>query len=433
MSSGVNAQRCCDEYEDFRRHILTNRRTRRSFLMSTVGAIAAGAVAPNLLLNSALADSLAGVTVSGADPILVVIQLAGGNDGLNMMVPYGTNLYYGDRPNISVPADKVLHLDGMVGFNPNLSGLKPLYDAGKVAVVQGVGYPNPDLSHFRSTQIWESADPAGLSKTGWLGRWLDDTVGSASNPFTAVALGATVPMTLLSTRVPVTSIESVDRFRFLVSQNNSNQILQAFQQMYGPSKESLPPYIGVVRQAGVDAEQGVQDLHGITINYKSSVQYPNTVFARDLQLIAQMISSNLGTRIFHVTLGGFDDHVAEVYTHANLMTQLGAGLSAFYQDLQSMGKASQVTMVTFSEFGRRVRENAGRGTDHGTAAPMLVVGGNVKGGLYGTDPILSDLDSDGNLKYGIDFRAVYGTLIDGWLGGSSQTVLSGSFDRLSFI
>jgi uncharacterized protein (DUF1501 family) len=332
-----------------------------------------------------------------------------------------------------VPANKVLHLDGMVGFNPNLAGLKPLYDSGKVAVVQGVGYPNPDLSHFRSTQIWESGDPTGLSKTGWLGRWLDANIGTVDNPFTAVALGATVPMTLLSTHVPVTSIESVDRFRFLVSQSNSNQILAAFEQMYGGSSAGLPPYIGLVRQAGVNAEQGVQDLHGVAINYKSSVQYPNTAFARDLQLVAQMISSNLGTRIFHVTLGGFDDHVAEVLTHANLMTQLGNGISAFYQDLQSMGKTDQVTMVTFSEFGRRVRENAGRGTDHGTAAPMLVVGGKVKGGLYGTDPILSDLDTDGNLKYGIDFRSVYGTLVDGWLGGSSQSVLGGSFDRLSFI
>lgn len=401
--------------------------------MTTVGAIAAGAVGPNLLVKSALANSLAASTSSSTDRVLVVIQLAGGNDGLNTIVPYGSNLYYGDRPNIGVEADKVLHLDGMVGFNPNLTAVKGLYDQGKVAVVQGVGYPNPDLSHFRSTQIWESGDPTGLSKTGWLGRWLDATITSTSSPFTAVALGPTVPMTLLSTRVPVTSIESVNRFKFLVSQDNSNLILKAYEKMYGPSKETLPPYIGLVRQAGVNAEQGVQDLHGISINYKSSVQYPNTPFARDLQLVAQMISSNLGTRIFHVTLGGFDDHVAEVLTHANLMKQLGDGVAAFYQDLQALGKADQITMMTFSEFGRRVKENAGRGTDHGTAAPVFVIGGNVKGGLYGTDPILSDLDSDGNLKYGIDFRSVYGTLVDGWLGGSSAKVLGGSFDRLPFL
>jgi uncharacterized protein (DUF1501 family) len=258
-------------------------------------------------------------------------------------------------------------------------------------------------------------------------------VSSTTNPFTAVAIGATVPITLLSSRVPVTSIESVERFRFLVSQTNSSQILKAYQQMYGSSPDKLPPYVGLVRQAGLNAEQGVQDLQGIAINYKPAVQYPNTAFARNLQLVAQMIASNLGTRIFHVTLGGFDDHAAEVYTHAALMKQLGDGVAALYQDLQAMGKADQVTMMTFSEFGRRVRENAGRGTDHGTAAPMFIVGGKVKGGLYGADPILSSLDSDGNLQFTIDFRSVFGTLIDGWMGGGSAGVLGGSFDRLPFL
>jgi uncharacterized protein (DUF1501 family) len=174
----------------------------------------------------------------------------------------------------------------------------------------------------------------------------------------------------------------------------------------------------------------VADLQGIATNYKPAVQYPNNPLARELQMVAQIISANLGTRIFHVQVGGFDDHAAEVFTHANLMKYLGEGLSAFYQDLQAQNKAEQVLSMTYSEFGRRVRENAGRGTDHGTAAPVLLMGGKVKGGLYGDDPILSNLDDNGDLKYGVDFRSVYSTVLEGWLGANARSILNGSYERL---
>jgi len=203
--------------------------------------------------------------------------------------------------------------------------------------------------------------------------------------------------------------------------------------MYTATGKPTLDYLGMVRSAGADAQQGVQDLATITTNYKSTVQYPPSVLARELQTVAQMISANLGTRIFHVTVSGFDDHVAEVYTHANLLKALGDSLTAFYADLTAQGKADQVVSMTFSEFGRRVRENAGRGTDHGTAAPMFIVGGKVKGGLYGDDPILSNLDDNGDLKYGVDFRSVYGTVLDGWMGGNSKDILGGSYERLPFL
>jgi uncharacterized protein (DUF1501 family) len=430
-SDTAPAQRCCDEYDNYRRAQWSFQQNRRDFLKTTVGALAAAPLFPRMLLNSALAQRA--TTAPSTDPILVVIQLAGGNDGLNAIVPYGSNLYYGDRPNIAVPAKSVLPIDKTVGFNPNLKGLTTLYDAGKVAIVQGVGYDNPSLSHFQGTTIWETADTTGTSTTGWLGRYLDAELAGSANPLTAIALGPLLPQTLISAHVPVTTIENVASFRFQVTREQPNSILDAYSRMYAGTSKNVPDYLGVVRSAGADAQQGVQDLASIATNYKSTVQYPQNPLARELQLVSQMISANLGTRIFHVTLGGFDDHVAEVYTHANLMKYLGDSLAAFYADMTAQGKADQVVSMTFSEFGRRVRENAGRGTDHGTAAPVFIVGGKVKGGLYGDDPILSNLDSNGDLKYGVDFRSVYGTVLDGWLGANSKDILGGTYERLPFL
>jgi uncharacterized protein (DUF1501 family) len=425
------AQRCCDEYDEYRRSQWSFHQNRRDFLKTTVGALAAAPLLPHMVLNSALAQRA--TAVSSTNPILVVIQLAGGNDGLNAIVPYGSDLYYRDRPTIAVPAKSVIPIDQTVGFNPNLKGLKSLYDAGKVAVVQGVGYDNPSRSHFQGTSIWETADTTGTSTTGWLGRYLDAELTGSDNPLTAIALGPLLPQTLMSTRAPVTTIESVNSFRFQVTREKPNSILDAYSRMYAGTTQVAPDYLGVVRSAGADARQGVQDLATIATNYKSTVQYPRNALARELQLVAQMISANLGTRVFHVTLGGFDDHVAEVFTHANLMKYLGDSLAAFYADLTAQGKVDQVVSMTFSEFGRRVRENAGRGTDHGTAAPVFLVGGKVKGGLYGDDPILNSLDPNGDLKYGVDFRSVYGTVLDGWLGANSKDILGGSYERLPFL
>jgi uncharacterized protein (DUF1501 family) len=195
----------------------------------------------------------------------------------------------------------------------------------------------------------------------------------------------------------------------------------------------VPPYIGLVRRVEANAEQSVKDLQSVALSYKPGVQYPQNPLARDLQLVAQIIASGLGTHIFHVTLNGFDDHAAEVLTHARLLQFFAESVSAFYQDLDAHGKADQVVVMTFSEFGRRVKENAGRGTDHGTAAPIFVIGNKVKGGIYGDDPILTQLDNNGDLIYQVDFRSVYGTVLDGWLNADSKTILNGSFERLPFL
>jgi len=428
-NNDIATSRCCDEYQDYRRSKGSFRQNRREFLRTTAGALAAAPMFPHLLLKPALAQH-ANTTGADTQPILVVIQLAGGNDGLNTIVPYGSNLYYAGRPNIAVPAKSVLPIDSTVGFNPNLKGMKALFDLGKVAIIENAGYANPSRSHFQGTTIWETGDPLGQMGTGWLGRYLDQTASGNDNPLAAIAIGSSLPQTLVSQRAPVTAIESVDSFKFLINRTNEQAILNAYQRMYGATVEDLPRYMGIVRSAGSDAEQGVKDLESIQLNYKPSVTYPTNPLGRELQLAAQIITSGIGTRVFHLSLGGFDDHVAEVYTHANLMKYLGDSVLAFYQDLQAHGKSDQVTMVTFSEFGRRVKENAGRGTDHGTAAPMFVVGGKVKGGLYGGDPSLTKLDQNGDLIYDIDFRSVYGTILDSWLGASSTDILGGTFERL---
>jgi uncharacterized protein (DUF1501 family) len=424
--------RCCDEFEAYQRHQWNLRQSRAGFLKTAAGAIAVGAVGPNLFISSALADGLARSSAPSG-PVLVIIQLQGGNDGLNTVIPYGSGLYYQDRPNIAVPEKNVLSIDGQVGLHPNLSGLKSLYDRGQVAILQGVGYPNPDRSHFRSTTIWETGDTAGTSSTGWIGRYLDSAYSSDSNPFTAVALGPTVPQTLLARHVPVTAVESIGTYQFQITQAAAPAVMKAYQTMYPAGSSSSTSYLGLVRHAGANAEQGVHDLQGISTGYAPAVQYPQNPLGRELQLVAQMISAGLGTRVFHVTLGGFDDHAAEVNTHANLMKDLGDSVAAFYADLTAQNRAGDVLTMTFSEFGRRVKENAGRGTDHGTAAPVFVVGPAVKGGLYGQDPVLASLDGNGDLIYGMDFRSVYGTVIDRWLGGHSGTVLGGTFEGLGFL
>lgn len=429
MSLSRSPARCCDEYDEYRQQ-RSRMLSRRDFLKTTIGAMAAAPIAPHLLLSSRLA---AHANPTGNGTILVVIQLGGGNDGLNTIVPYGSGLYYQDRPNIAVPAKSVLPIDDTVGFNPNLKGMKALYDQGKVAIVQGAGYPNPNRSHFQSTTIWETADPTLQQTTGWLGRYLDAALQGEHNPLVAVSLGPMLPQTMLARQTPVTAIQNIASYRFMLSPRNRPALMAAYESMMAPGAASASPYINVMRSAGQTANTSVQDLATVATGYKPSITYPRDPLSAQLQLVSQLIAANLGTRVFHVTLGGFDDHAAEVFTHAHLMTVLGDSVNTFMQDLTAQGKADQVLIMTFSEFGRRVAENAGRGTDHGTAAPIFVIGNRVKGGMLGTDPILDKLDDNGDLTYGIDFRSVYGTVLDRWLGASSRQILGGSYESLPFL
>ena len=366
---------------------------------------------------------------------LVVVQLSGGHDGLNAVVPYGDGLYYQLRPQIGIAADQVLHLDDRIGLHPNLTSFKALYDAGKLAIVQGVGYPNPNRSHFRSMEIWHSARPDGPAPTqGWLGAFVAEIYKSGDSPFQCVNFGTTIPQALQTSHAPVAALQDAGSFQFLVDRrlpNMKDPLLKTFGQMYGkPARKT--PALELVANDWDTTARGVQTLSGLTEKYQPMAQYPNTPLAHTLQQVAQMVASDVGTRVFYVQLGGFDTHANEKPAHAGLMTQLADSLQAFQTDLEGHGRADQVLTMGFSEFGRRVKENGSQGTDHGAAGPMFVLGSRVKGGLVGDHPDLQHLD-DGDLRFGIDFRSVYATVIEDWLGASAPDVLGATFEKLPLI
>jgi uncharacterized protein (DUF1501 family) len=288
---------------------------------------------------------------------------------------------------------RALALMGQDLFNPpNVGGwpggvtwinASTLVERFNFAVVQGVGYPNPNLSHFRSTDIWQSALPTGVTDTGWLGRYLDGALADERNPLKAISIGSLLPKALWAKNTMVPAVQSLKAFRFLAAQHNAaeaQKVISTFQRMYGTVSDAEGPYLSLVQMAEASAYQATIEL-GKTSAAPPKTKYPASPLAEELKLVSQIIAANLGTRVFLVTQGGFDDHAQEAIAHPKLMKDFGDAVAAFYQDMTSHGRADQVLLMTFSEFGRRPLENASNGTDHGTAAPMLVIGGAVKGGL----------------------------------------------------
>jgi uncharacterized protein (DUF1501 family) len=404
--------------------------TRRDFLASSLLATSAGLVVPPVLAKGVLAATHDGVH---NNRVLVVLQLGGGNDGLNTVVPYADAAYHDARKGIGVPVDKVLHLDSQYGLNPAMPGIKALYDAGRVAVVQGVGYDNPTYSHFEALHVWEYADPARRATDGWLGKFLAKQLDSASHPLAACALGqASTPTELRASGATISVISSA----------------QSYGVQGGPVRQAAAPalykktpgiYGALFDQALSTAESGISALKNAA-TYTPAVPYTSTAtvygsknsLASSLQLTAQMIVTQPSVKLCHVVLGGFDTHQDEDQRQTALLTDVDNAVSAFMKDLEAHGVADRVLLMTWSEFGRRVAENGSRGTDHGSAAPVLVVGAPVKGGLYGGAPSLTDLDN-GNLKHTTDFRSVYQSMIQDWLGGDASSVLGGSFPTLPLL
>lgn len=377
-------------------------------------------------------------TLSGNSNLLVIIQLNGGNDGLNTVIPYGNGLYYDARPKLAVPPTDVLVLNDQLGLHPKCTSLKRLYDAGRVAIVQGVGYPNANRSHFRSTDIWMTANPDTVEKTGWLGRYLDESIARFHGvKLPAANIGGTLPLTLVGEKVVVPSIASLESYQFLTDARypqEREQRLQLFRAINGQPFENA--YVEYLAQTGIGAQQSAAELQTAVKKYHSTVEYPKDPFAQGLRLIAQIIAGGIGTQILYVTIGGFDTHAEQNTARVNhpmLLDTVDKGLDAFYQDISQMGVADNIVMMTFSEFGRRVRENGSLGTDHGTAAPMLILGNRVKGGLHGEHPSLTKLDDNSDLIYTVDFRSVYATILEDWLGADAQAVLGRKFEKLGFI
>ncbi|MFN8633497.1 MAG: DUF1501 domain-containing protein [Chloroflexota bacterium] len=373
-------------------------------------------------------------TVSPDQRTLVVVQLGGGDDGLNFLPPYGLGAYYDLRPKVGIAQADVLQLNGQVGLHPSLKAFKRLHDEGKLALIQGVGYPNPNRSHFRSMDIWHTARPDANADQGWLGAFMSEVYKVGESPFQCVTMGNSIPKALLTPNAPAAAIQDVNTFQFLADRRlptGKDPLLKTFGQMYAKPGRKLPT-MDLVSQGWNTTARGVEALASSSEKYQPSVPYPQSPFGKALQNVAQMIAANLGTRVFYVSMGGFDTHSNQKPVHANLLTQVSEGLAAFQKDLEQLGKADGVLTLGFSEFGRRVRENGSGGTDHGAAGPMFAIGSGVKSGLYGEAPSLTNL-IDGDLRYTVDFRSVYATVLESWFGMPSQQILGGTFERLGFL
>jgi uncharacterized protein (DUF1501 family) len=372
---------------------------------------------------------------NASNKTLVVIQLMGGNDGLNTVVPYGQPAYLENRPTIGLTSDEILPIDGDIGLNSQMSGLMSLYKSNRVAIIQGVSYPSPNMSHLEATAIWESATPEMPFSNGWLGRYMD-VANRLETSATAVNLGDLVPQTLQGVTSQPLSLNSLPDFKVAALVNDGGKSQDFIQQLNESACTACSEYnalVGQMMQSGLDAVSASTVIQAAASSYSPQVTYPTDDFSTRLKLAAGIIVSSMSPKIVYVTLGGFDTHAGERAGQDPLLQQLSDGVSAFYNDLAAQGRANDTIMMTFSEFGRRVRENGSGGTDHGTALPQFMIGGSVSPGLYGTYPSLSDLDSNGNLLWNIDFRQSYATILEDWFGIQQTDVLDSTYETLSVV
>jgi len=417
--------------------------TRRSLIGRGALLVASGFLAPSFITRTAMAldgasSVLGPVTLdpSKKNMILVVLQLSGGNDGINTLIPFADPNYARLRPTLGFSADQVLHLTDSVGLNPNLAKLKGLYDQGKLAIVQGIGYPNPNRSHFRSMDIWHSARPDSFERSGWLGRYVSACECAQDNSLPAISVGDQFNTLFWTDTTLVPAVASIGAFSFLTDtkyKNDRTFQMQTLQNIYSQAG-NWSAYETLIRRGTLQALSGSDQLQKVAASYQSPVQYPNNNgLATQLKMVAQVIAGGLGTRLFSVAMGGYDTHANQKGTQDRNLGQLGDALDAFMQDLANMGQQDNVVIMSFSEFGRRVKQNGSGGTDHGTAEPMFIIGNKVQGGMYGTYPSLSDLDNNGDLKFNADFRSVYAGMLRDVVGADPSPILSGSFDPISVL
>jgi uncharacterized protein (DUF1501 family) len=392
------------------------------------GVIALGLVAPPWLSAIAKADMLRQAKGGKVDPdnILVVIQFSGGNDGLNTVIPFANKKYLELRPTIGIPEAQVLKLNEQIGLHPSMAGLQTLYKEKKVALIQGVGYPQPNRSHFKSMEIWQSASPDGKLKYGWIGRYFDHEMASHPlNPVVAIGLSTEKPRALNADKASIPCFASLTDIQSMVGDPDAERMLRQIQGMEAGAGTDTR----VVQMANKTALDAMATLRDKLSGFAPKQTYANDKFGQGFKQIAQLIATSPQTRVIYFSVGGFDTHARQADQHKALLQGFSDALLAFQREMEALGKDKKVTTLVFSEFGRRSYENASGGTDHGAAAPMLLVGSNVKGGMYGPVPDLSDLQ-DGDLKFAVDFRQVYATTLDHWMGSDSGTVLGQNFGSL---
>ena len=399
------------------------RSNRREFLKTTLGTsavVSLGATVPGFLRQAAAAGT------DDKETVLVVVQLSGGNDGLNTVIPFSDSAYRSNRPTLAISENNVLKIDDAIGLHPSARGLADLLEDNNLAIVQGVGYDNPNRSHFESMDIWHTCQRKSDTRTtGWLGRFLDASRANNSGVSTALHLGdEKQPFALTAEDVRVPSINSLAGFR--LHDGGDKDVRSTISKLASSARSDSDSILGFLQSTTTVALEASKRVEEASRDYKTPVDYPTSGVATKLKTVAQLIDAGLGTRIYYVTLDGFDTHSQQPAAHAALLNQLGGAVSAFHKDIAHHGHADRVALLAFSEFGRRVKENASEGTDHGAAAPTFLVGNKTRAGLIGEHPSLTDL-SDGDLKFHTDFRQVYACVLETWLGWPSEPVLGGRY------
>ena len=366
------------------------------------------------------------------DPVLVVLQLSGGNDFMNTVVPYSDPFYYDFRKTVGIPEEDLLHIDNQYGLHPSLTTFKEMYDQGNLAIIAGVGYPNPDRSHFRSMDIWHTAEPTAPIPEGWLGRVIRELDPNKQNVCTGVSFGQGLPRAMYLSGVPAISIRDLESYGLLTKMPGARQrrAINVFTRMYAPEEfEEASMVLGHIGQTGVDALIGVDMLKPVPGQYSSNVEYASDQLSQSLRGIAQVHTANIGTRVFYAELGGFDTHGAQMGTQTDLLGHVSTAVSDFFDDLREHDAAEEVVMLVFTEFGRRVRDN-GNGTDHGSGGGAFLIGDRVNGGVYAEYPSLDPADQlSGDMHYNNDFRSIYSTILDDWYGIQPEPIVNGSFER----
>ena len=422
-----------DPHLPFSRRVFLQQGVTLASLVSTIPWFLQHSALGMLAQQSARTSSTPGVP---EERVLVVVQLGGGNDGLNTVVPFGDDAYYRARPTLAIPSPTrsgdgaVLMADSAagLGLHPNLQGLKALLDDGRLSIVQGVGYPNPNRSHFASMDIWQTArtDAKGA---GWIGRYVDCTCNGAPEPEGVISIGRDAPLALIGERSSPVSFENAELFRWMgadvdPSLEPTYEQLTRAGEIDGVAPGSQQAFL---MRTALDAQLSSDRIRK-ALQSSPLVRYPSTGLARQLQAIGSMIRAGMRTRVYYASIGGFDTHAGQANSHGQRLREVGDALKAFQDDLAAQGSDTRVLTMVFSEFGRRVRQNASGGTDHGTAAPMFLIGPMVRAGIVGAHPSLTDLDQ-GDLKFTTDFRSVYASVLDDWLRAPSAKVLGRSYTK----
>lgn len=407
--------------------------SRREFLkqFGAASLVSLGATPPSFLARAAAANE-----TKSDERILVLVQMAGGNDGLNTVVPFGRDEYYKARPGVGIAKNTVLKLNSELGLHPAMTGFKTLFDEGCLSIIQGVGYPHPDRSHFRSMDIWQSAKPEKEDvNNGWLGRALDSTVEQHIGKVPGLAFGTDkLPLSLVASKINVPTVRDVKGYQLQLGPGSESSLKahrEALERI-ASRDAAAGSDLDFLRRTARTAWSSAEKLKRISASYKPATAYPGNALGQKLRTVAEIISGDMGTRMFFVNLDGFDTHSQQANSHQALLTELSSAITAFVGDLKGHGLADRVMVATFSEFGRRVAENGSLGTDHGAASQMFVISPKCQAGIIGAHPSLTDLD-DGDLKFHTDFRSVYATLLDRWLGIASEPVLGGAYQPVEFV